>query len=282
MTENDALHPTSPLPADIPRTALVTGAGRGIGRAVALGLAADGYAVALLGRTQEHLDAVAEEIGDTARVRTAAVDVTDADAVRRAVEQVADALGGIGLVVNNAGVIEEREVRLAEDDVQDMWRVVETNVRGPLNLAHAVLPGMVARGGGRMVNVNSGAAYRPLGSGTGYGISKAALARLTALVHAQYRDQGITVFDVAPGVVATDMTAAMDVHADRTDWTPATATVDLVRAVGAGTLDRLSGRFLRADVNTAADLVARTYEILVADARRLRLLPYGPQDPIQS
>lgn len=280
MTEIDALHPASPLPSDLPRTAVVTGAGRGIGRSIALGLAAEGYDVALLGRTQENLDSVAAEIEGT-MVTTAVVDVADPAAVDAAVAVTVEAFGGIGLVVNNAGVIEEREVALAEDDVVDAWRVVETNVRGPLNLTRAVLPGMLAQGGGRIVNVNSGAGHRPVRTGTGYGISKGALSRLTTIVDAQYRDRGIAVFDLAPGVVATDMTAGMAAHADRTRWTPVEATVELVTAIGAGTLDRLSGRFLRAGSDTVAELVARTYEILVADARRLRLVPYGSEDPIQ-
>jgi NAD(P)-dependent dehydrogenase (short-subunit alcohol dehydrogenase family) len=286
MTD-DAVHTPHPAVPDLPRTAVVTGAGRGIGRGLALGLVSHGYDVALLGRTPAHLEAVAAEArgltveGGDPRCVVAAVDLTDTAAVRVAAAQVEAELGGVGLLVNNAGVLEGRETPFAADDVDDMWRVVENNLRGPMNMTHALLPGMLARGGGRIVNINSGAGHRPARLYTGYAVSKGALARLTTLIDAQYRDAGIRIFDLAPGVVPTDMTAGMPVHRGRTRWMPIEASIELVLAVADGTLDRLSGRFLRAGDDTTDELVARTYEILVADARRLRLVPYGQTDPLQ-
>nr|WP_297429585.1 SDR family oxidoreductase [uncultured Actinotalea sp.] len=273
-----------------PRTAVVTGAGRGIGRGLALGLAEHGYAVALLGRTREHLDAVAEAVAAAAadagreapRVVVVPVELTDGAAVGAAARQVEEAfadLGGVGLLVNNAGVIERTEGPLLDTDVEDTWRVVEVNVRGPLLLTQALLGGMVERGGGRVVSVNSGAAASPSRQYTGYGISKGALARLTTILDAQYRDQGIRTFDLAPGVVRTDMTEAMPLHAEREDWTPVEASVDLLVAIGDGDLDPLSGRFFRAGSDTPHSLEAHAYDILVADARRLAIAPYGPDDP---
>jgi NAD(P)-dependent dehydrogenase (short-subunit alcohol dehydrogenase family) len=195
--------------------------------------------------------------------------------------RLAEDLGGVGLLVNNAGVLEQREVPFAEDDVADVWRVVETNLRGPLVITHALLPGMLARGGGRIVNMNSGFGHRPAVVYTGYSVSKGALSRFTANLDAQYNDQGLRVFDLAPGVVPTDMSTGMPMHEGRTEWTPLEASLDLLLAIGSGELDRLSGRFLRAGHDTAAELVARTNEILVADARRLRLVTYGSADPLQ-
>ncbi|GAA3802978.1 SDR family NAD(P)-dependent oxidoreductase [Cellulomonas soli] len=272
-----------PVPQPVPRTALVTGAGRGIGRGIALGLARAGYAVALVGRTRAHLDAVAAqvaELGATAVVATA--DLVDAAAVRSAVARVEAAfagLGGIGLLVNNAGVIERAETDFVADDVEDMWRVVETNVRGPMLVTHAVLPGMLARGGGRVLDLNSGAGHRAMGTYTGYGISKGALARLTTAIDAQYRDRGIRTLDLAPGVVATDMTAGMPVHDDRTAWTSVEDVAELVRAFGDGELDAWSGRFVRAGADTVDSLLAVTDEVLATDARRLRLSTFGAHDP---
>ncbi|NTW39691.1 MAG: SDR family oxidoreductase [Cellulomonadaceae bacterium] len=284
---------------DVPRTAVVTGAGRGIGAGIAAGLARAGYRVALLGRTRANLEAVADQIeaegaraaagagagtgapgGPAPRPLVVPVELTDAGSVREAAAQAVDGLGEVGLLVNNAGVIEHAELPFAADDVEDVWRVVETNVRGPLLMVHALLPGMLVHGRGRIVMINSGAGHRGSTTYTGYGISKGALARLTTMLDTQYRDDGLRVFDVAPGVVATDMTASMPVHRDRTAWTPVQATVDLLLAIGAGDLDALSGRFLRAGDDTVAELEARTYEILVHDARRLRLVPYGPTDPL--
>lgn len=269
-----------------PRTALVTGAGRGIGRGIALGLARAGWSVALVGRTQAHLDAVADECravgGDPAIVVVASGDLVDAEAVARVTSRVEDAfapLGGIGLLVNNAGVVERSELPFGDDDPADMWRVIETNVRGPLLVTHAVLPGMLAHGGGRVININSGAGHRATSDYTGYAISKGALARLTRLLDHQYRDAGLRAFDLAPGVVETDMTAAMPVHDDRSDWTPVEAVAELVLAIGAGDLDELSGRFIRAGADTPESLRAAAARIVESDARVLRLSTYGPDDP---
>ena len=289
MTD-DAMHASHPAVPDLPTTAVVTGAGRGIGRGLALGLISHGYDVALLGRTAAHLAAVAAEAADVApapgtpevgRAVMAVVDLTDTSAVRVAATKAEEELGGVGLLVNNAGVLEDREAPFADDDVDDAWRVVENNLRGPMNITHALLPGMLGRGGGRIVNINSGAGHRPMTDYTGYGISKGGLARLTTLIDAQYRDAGIRIFDLAPGVVPTDMTAGMPAHRGRTQWTPIEASIELILAVADGTLDRLSGRFLRAGEDTADELVARTDEILAGDARRLRLVAYGQADPLR-
>jgi 3-oxoacyl-[acyl-carrier protein] reductase len=261
------------------KTAVVTGAGRGIGRSLALGLADAGYDVALLGRTEAHLRAVADEIGH-GRTLVVPVDVVDSDAVRDAARRVEEHLGTVGLLVNNAGVIERLEVPFADDDVDDAWRVVETNVRGPMNVTHALLPGMLAAGGGRIVNINSGAGHRGLRTYTGYAISKGALARLTTQIDTQYRDQGIRVFDLAPGVVRTDMTAGMPAHNHRTHWTEVDVVLELLLAVAAGDLDALAGRFLRAGDDTPRELAARADDIAAADARTLRLVGYGPTDPL--
>lgn len=275
-----------------PRTVVVTGAGRGIGRGLALGLAERGYAVALLGRTPEHLQEVADAVAAAAaeagreapRTVVVPVELTDTAAVRAAARTVEEAfadLGGVGLLVNNAGVIERTEGDLLETDVEETWRVVEVNVRGPLVVTQAFLGVMVARGSGRIVNINSGSAYKAAREYTGYGISKGALARLTTLVDAQFRDRGVRVFDLAPGVVRTDMATSMPFHKDREEWTPVEASVDLLVAVGDGDLDALSGRFLRADTDTPHSLEAHAYDVLVTDSRRLAVLTYGPHDPMR-
>lgn len=282
--------PSRPDAGDEPpaaRTAVVTGAGRGIGRGIALGLAEAGYAVVLVGRTRAHLESVATEIGartgDPGRAVVVPVELTDGPGVHQAGSVIEDALaqrGGVGLLVNNAGVIERTEAAFADDDVEDVWRVIEVNLRGPLLLTRALLPGMLDRGIGRVVNINSGAGHKASAHHTGYAISKGALSRLTTLLDAQYRDRGVRSFDLAPGVVRTDMTARMPAHAGRTTWTPVEASVELLLAVGDGQLDALSGRFLRAGSDTVAELATRTYEVLVADARTLRMVPYGPTDPL--
>lgn len=271
----------------LPRTAVVTGAGRGIGRELALGLARRGWSLALVGRTAERLRETAALVADARATSdvvclTEAVDLTDAAATRAALGRVEAALGGVGLLVNNAGVLEQREAPFADDDVDDVWRVVEGTLRVAMNATHALLPGMLARGGGRVVNVNSGFAYRSgIAAYTGYQIGKAALARFTSALVAQHGSQGVRAFDLAPGVVPTDMSTSMPMHAERTEWTPVEAIVDLLAGIGDGRLDRLSGRFVRAGADTPDALAARADAILAADARRMRLVPWGADDPMQ-
>ncbi|WP_426592839.1 SDR family NAD(P)-dependent oxidoreductase [Cellulomonas sp. McL0617] len=260
------------------RTAMVTGAGRGIGRGIAIGLAAAGYRLALVGRTRSNLDAVAEELGGSVFVATA--DLIDPTEVDDAVARAEDELGGLGLLVNNAGVIEREATDFVGDDVEDTWRVIEANVRGPLLVTHAVLPGMLARGSGRVVNLNSGAGHRAMTEYTGYAISKGALARFTTQLDAQYRDRGLRVLDLAPGHVQTQMTTSMPMHAGRTSWTPIEAVAELVRAFGDGELDALSGRFVRAGTDTVESLRAATAQILATDARTLSLGSYGADDRV--
>nr|WP_276319528.1 SDR family oxidoreductase [Cellulomonas endophytica] len=154
---------------------------------------------------------------------------------------------------------------------RDKWRFVEANVRGPMLVTHAVLPAMLARGGGRVLDVNSGSGHRRQAQYTGYAISKGALSRLTSLLDHQYRDRGLRTLDLAPGVVRTDMTAGMPLHDDRRDWTSVEEVAELVRAFGDGELDELSGRFVRAGVDTPASLRASIDRVVAEDLRVLRL-----------
>jgi 3-oxoacyl-[acyl-carrier protein] reductase len=265
-----------------PRRALVTGANRGIGRLLALGLAAAGHDLAVLGRRPEAVATVtAECTGLGVRAVPVVADVVVREQVAAAIAEAEAHLGGIDLLVNNAGVLEPADRPFAEIDVETSWHVVEVNVRGPMLVTHAVLPGMLARGVGRIVNLNSGAGYRSMGGYTGYSVSKGALARFTSQLDAQYRDRGIASFDVAPGHIETEMTRGMPMHAGRTDWTPPEALLDLVLGIADGRLDRLSGRFFRAGTDTTESLLLAQDEILVRDARALRLTPIAPDDPIR-
>jgi short-subunit dehydrogenase len=139
---------------------------------------------------------------------------------------------------------------------------------------------MLARGEGRVLNMNSGAGHRAMTTYTGYAVSKGALARFTTQLHTQYRDQGIRVLDLAPGHVETTMTTSMPMHDGRTEWTPVEAVAELVRAFGDGELDVLSGRFVRAGSDTVSSLLTALPQILATDARTLRLAAYGDTDPV--
>ena len=151
--------------------------------------------------------------------------VTDRAAVEQWVGDIVGRHGRIDLLVNNAGVI-DTEVPLLESDPDEWWQTVETNLRGPYLMTRTVLPHMVAAGAGRIVNINSGAAYRNYDIATAYNVGKGALARLTAATGLN-ADRGVRAFDLAPGVVRTDMTEAMDAHRDRTEWTEPAVVAEL-------------------------------------------------------
>ena len=262
------------------RVAAVTGASRGIGAAIAHALADDGYAVCLLARGGSAAAAVASEIesrGGLAMARS--VDVTDEVAVGESVEAVLSSWGRIDLLVNSAGSI-EAEVPLWEADVDQWWSVITTNVRGPFLMTRAVVPQMIAAGGGRVINLNSGAGMAERAELSAYTASKSALARITGSTHLAGWAHGIRAFDLSPGVVRTEMTLSMDLHRGRTQWTDPTDVTDLVLALASGRLDAWSGRFLRAGVDTPASLSERADLGLDDDARTLRLRPWGPTDPL--
>jgi NAD(P)-dependent dehydrogenase (short-subunit alcohol dehydrogenase family) len=231
------------------RVGVVTGAGRGLGKAIATSLAAEGMSLLLLARTGEQVRAVAEELTDRygVKILPAAVDVTDAAAVERVVLHCEQHLGTVDLLVNNAGLIESTERPFWEADPDEMWRVVETNLRGPLLMTRALLPPMVQRGHGHVVNVTSRArAATRTGTYTGYAVSKRALSVLTETLASALGGTGVVVVDLLPGLVRTDMTTAMPVWRDVTEWDPPSAAAVVVTDVAAGRYDDRHGTVLDA------------------------------------
>ncbi len=200
--------------------AIVTGAGRGFGRELALRIAREGAAVGLVSRTRGELDAVADEIasaGGKAVVATAdVIDREGVDAVVRAVEQ---ALGPISLLVNNAGV-DTPFGPIGYVDPDEWWTTVSIHVRGPLLFMSAVLPGMQARGKGHIVNMASlgGQVVEP--NMSAYAVGKTAEIRLTEHVGAETRGQGIGVFAIEPGTMITGMGEATLNNPEAQRWIP--------------------------------------------------------------
>ena len=259
--------------------ALVTGASSGIGRHLAEGLAARGMAVAGLARSAEKLRTAMEEIADDTGARTLAVaaDVTDRAAVDAAVAQVVERLGNVDLLVNNAGLIDAAEVPLWEADPEQWWDVVSSHVRGAFLVSRAVVPWMLLRNRGRVINIGSGNSTRARPEYSAYSVAKTGLMRMTEALAGALEGSDVHAFDLAPGVVDTPMTRSMPIWEGRTDWTPPEQVVEYVAAIAAGELDAWSGRFLRLDTD-ALDVVRR---ITPDDAaRQLRLQPYGDTDPL--
>jgi len=262
------------------RVAVVTGASRGIGAASARALAEDGYAVCLLAREGGAAAVVAAEIGSSGGLAMAmSVDVTDELGVGEAVGAVLSSWGRIDVLVNNAGSI-EAELPLWEANVDQWWSVITTNVRGPFLMTRAIVPHMIAAGGGRIINLNSGAGTAERAELSAYCASKSALARITGGTHLAGWAHGIRAFDLAPGTVRTEMTLSMELHQGRTQWTDPTDVTNLVLALAGGELDAWSGRFVRAGVDTLESLSEQARSGLDDDARRLRLRPWGSSDPL--
>ena len=180
------------------KVALVTGAAQGIGLAVARRLAAEGAVVGVNGREQdERLEHAVEVVGGFA----APADVSDPEAVRRLVADVEQRVGTIDILVANHAYMAMAPVE--EHDLDDWWRVVDTNLGGTFHLVQAVLPGMLRRGSGRIVLVSSewGLTGWPLA--TAYAASKAGLISMTKTLGRELAPRGIVVNAVAPGVVDT-------------------------------------------------------------------------------
>jgi 3-oxoacyl-[acyl-carrier protein] reductase len=253
---------------------------------MALGLARSGVAVGLVGRSEPGLTAVAEEItAGGGRAAVALADVRDFEAVQLAVTAVQKDLGGIDLLVNSAGVIDPVEVPVWEADPDDWWSVVEIDLRGPFHLVRSVVPGMIERGHGRVVNLNSNAGAQDREIYSAYCAAKAGLFRLTGNLHLAGYEQGLRSFEISPGTMRSDMTASMPMHAERTEWAEPQWLVDLVLGVAGGELDAWSGCFLRVGIDTVESLTKAAGSVAVdgavpAPLRRLNVVPWGALDPL--
>jgi len=267
--------------------ALVTGGGRGLGRAFAEGLAKAGAAVAVTARAADQL---AETVGriTAAGGRAIAVpaDVTDPHAVERMVATVGERLGPVDLLVNNAGMTTPLGA-VWEVEPDAWWRCMESNLRGPFLCSRAVLHGMVARHRGRIINVASTAGLRAIPHYSAYSTSKAALIRFSETLAAETKPYGVRVFAINPGLVRTAMTEFLAESAEGQRWmpwvrevlatgrdAPPARAVNLVLLLACGRADSLTGRFLNI-TDDVARLLGRQAEIEQEDlyTMRLRVLP---------
>ncbi|TET92031.1 MAG: SDR family oxidoreductase [Methanomassiliicoccales archaeon] len=194
--------------------ALVTGASKGIGKAIALRLAEDGYDIAVNYLTHEdEAKAVSSEIRNMGRNSSIyKMDVSDHEMVQKMVERISEELGSVSVLINNAGVYQRATIdELSKEDWQ---RTIDVNLTGCFNCAKAVIPEMKSIGKGSIVNISSMLAFKGTNHGAHYAASKAAIIGFTKSLAQELSPHGITVNAVAPGAIETAI-IAYDSPADR-------------------------------------------------------------------
>jgi len=187
---------------------VVTGAGRGIGRAIALRFAAEGADVAVLSRTAENSERVAGEVRAAGRKAWAyAVDVSDGAAVTAVTERVLADVGKVDILVNNAGVT--RDGLLMRMSEQDWDTVIDTNLKGAFHVTRALTRQFLKQRSGRIINIASVIGLMGNAGQCNYAASKAGLIGLTKSLAREFASRGVTCNAIAPGFIVTDMTAVL-------------------------------------------------------------------------
>lgn len=276
---------------------VVTGAGRGIGRGIAIEQARSGGHIALLGRGAE-VESVAAEIKSMGAEAVAfRVDILDRDRLTEVFAKIERDLGPIDLLTNNAASFFAIGP-IWEVDPDAWWRDIELNVKGTFNCCRAVLPSMLSRRRGRIVNLTGGGTGTSFPYGSGYGTSKAGVLRFTESVSDTLADTGVSMFAMDPGLVRTSMTefqlsdaagrkylgGISDLFERGIDVPPSLAG-RLSVEIGSGRFDRLAGRMLFAARGDHELTQGEVDEIVSNDLRSLRVNgtpaehPYtGPRD----
>ncbi len=235
------------------RVAVITGGANGIGKATARRLADSGAHVAIWDRQHASAAAVADAlVADGCTARAFTVDVTDRTSVHEAAQHTADALGGIDFLINNAGITRDAQLVRIKDGVvnggmsdADFDAVIDVNLKGVFTCTQAVVPYLLARGGGVIVNATSVVARAGNFGQTNYVASKAGVIGMTQVWARELGKRGIRVNAIAPGFIATDMTSAMP----------------------SSVLEHMAARTPMGALGTPED-VASAYCFLVSDAAR--------------
>ena len=263
---------------------VVTGAGRGIGREIALTHARKGAKVALLARTTTEIEKVAAEIAAAGGMaRAYAVDIIDLDAVTKTFATIEKDLGPITVLVNNAasfGAIGP----IWDVDPAVWWRDVETNVRGTFNCCRAAVTGMKARQRGRIINLTGGGTFSSFPNGSGYATSKSGILRFTECVNDTLAGSGVLVFAMDPGLVRTAMTEYQleseagqkylpDIEGlfEKGINVPPTRAAELSVEIARGRFDKMAGRMFMAARGDIGLSEAAVDEIVAEDLRSLRV-----------
>ncbi len=262
--------------------AVVTGAGRGIGREIALHQAREGAKVAVLARTGSEIEETATLIeGEGGTAHAVQVDLVSRSDVERARVRIADTLGPVDMLVNNHGAFRAFGP-IWECDPDTWWQDVEINLRGTFHTCREIAPAMRTRGKGRIVNLVGGGTGDSCPHGSGYASSKAAVMRFTECLNDTTIDRDVRAFAVDPGLVRTAMTelqlhslegqtylpGIQDLFANGVNVPPSRAAA-LITDIATGRFDPLAGRLLRG-VDDRDELERAMHDLAGKDARALR------------
>ena len=269
------------------QVAVITGAGRGIGRAIALAYAREGARLSLAARSQPELDetvaAVSELGGEAIAVRT---DVTSQIATERLTHRTVERYGQIDTLVNNAG-ISGPIGPLQNNDIADWVDTINVNLTGTFLVCRAVIPVMLRQGGGKIINLSGAGAANAWSNMSAYCSSKAAVVRLTEVLAQELEEAGITVNALGPGSVHTSMWDKMTEDAAQTGaefihelglrvtsggGAPIDECAELAVWLASGESGRLSGRIISAAADDFRSLPPRISEIMEGDAFTLRVM----------
>lgn len=186
------------------KTALITGAGRGIGRATAIALAKEGVNIGLIGLTMSNLEKAAAELQQyDVKISAATADVSDLDSVQHAVEHIKTDLGSIDILINNAGIA--KFGGFLELSPEEWESIIRVNLMGVYNVTRAVLPDMIERKAGDIINISSSAGQKGAPVTSAYSASKFAVLGLTESLMLEVRKHNIRVTALTPSTVATDL-----------------------------------------------------------------------------
>jgi len=255
------------------KVAVVTGAGRGIGRAIAETLAREGASVTVTARTKKEITETVRRIRSRGGKAMAIVaDVSNGADVQRMISETKRQLGPVDVLVNNAGHVGVFAT-LWESDPVEWWRTLEVNLLGPMLCSRAVLPDMISRRQGVIVNIGSYIGIRATPENIAYSTSKAALVRLTDGLAASVARYGIRVFLLSPGMVKTRMAREIPGIGKMSDivWSQPEAAANIVIRLACGEGKMLSGRFLHID-DDFDELVRESGRIRKENLYTLRLL----------
>lgn len=253
------------------RVALITGASRGIGYAVAEAYLRQGAKVIICGRDEKRLTAAAEALGKIGAVHAVPCDVSVFSDVERLVQETVARFGRIDILVNNAG-ISMTYGRVGEIDPKRWADVIGVNLIGTFNCSRAVLPLMLKQGGGKIINLKGYGADLPSPRVTAYGASKAAIVAFTRSLAREYRGTGITANILSPGVVRTDLLMNRDATAE---GTPYLKNFDWVIDLLAGPVERPATLAVKMASSETDGITGREFRVMSKGKVTWRLMRFG-------